>query len=191
MRLGVPGAHNAVNAAGALTACALAGADPARAAGALADFKGARRRFELVGRTGAGAAVYDDYAHHPTEVAAAIAAARTLRPGRLVAVFQPHLFSRTRAFALEFGRALATADEVVVVPVYPAREAAADFPGVDGHLIAAATADAAAGRTVAWMPGLELARDYLLGRLGAGALCLVMGAGNIDSLARALVATGG
>ena len=93
----MPGAHNAVNAAGALTAAALAGADPARAAGALRDFTGARRRFELLGQTAAGVAVYDDYAHHPTEVAAAIAAARTLAPARLVAVFQPHLYSRTQA----------------------------------------------------------------------------------------------
>jgi UDP-N-acetylmuramate--alanine ligase len=184
--LAVPGAHNAVNAAGALTACARAGADPGRAAAALADFQGARRRMELVGRTAGGAVVYDDYAHHPTEVAAAIAAARTLAPRRLIAVFQPHLFSRTRAFAPEFGRALAAADEIGVVPVYPARETAADYPGVDGHLIAARTADAAGGRTVAWLPGFAVARDYLTGRLGAGDLCLVMGAGNVDSLAREL-----
>ena len=156
VRLAVPGAHNAVNAAGALTACALAGADPARAAAALADFRGARRRLELArAARPRGAAVYDDYAHHPTEVAAAIAAARTLGPGGLVAVFQPHLFSRTRALAARFGVALAAADAVVVLPVYPARERAEDFPGVDGHLIAAAAADAAAGRPVAWMPGFD------------------------------------
>jgi UDP-N-acetylmuramate--alanine ligase len=184
--LGVPGAHNAVNAAGALTACALAGADPGRAAAAMAEFRGARRRMELLGKTAGGAVVYDDYAHHPTEVAAAIAGARTLAPRRLVAAFQPHLFSRTRAFAPEFGRALAAADEVVVVPVYPAREAASDYPGVDGHLIAAATADVAGGRTVAWLPGFAVARDYLNGRLREGDLCLVMGAGNVDSLAREL-----
>ncbi|MGH2874848.1 MAG: Mur ligase domain-containing protein, partial [Solirubrobacteraceae bacterium] len=86
VRLTVPGAHNAVNAAGALTACALAGADPATAAAALAGFRGARRRMERLGATASGAEVYDDYAHHPTEVAAAIAAARSLRPRRLVAV---------------------------------------------------------------------------------------------------------
>jgi UDP-N-acetylmuramate--alanine ligase len=185
--LRVPGAHNAVNAAGALTACALAGADPERAAAALADFRGARRRMELLGRTATGATVYDDYAHHPTEVAAAVAAARTLEPRRLVAVFQPHLFSRTRAFAPEFGRALAGADEAVVVPVYPAREAAADFPGVDGQLVAAAAADAGRGRPVAWMPGFAAARDYLRDRLREGDLCLVMGAGNVDALGRELI----
>ena len=101
--VGVPGEHNAVNAAGALTACALAGADPAAIAGALADFTGARRRLELLGTTATGAVVYDDYAHHPTEVAATIAAARSLAPRRVVTVFQPHLFSRTGELAGAFG----------------------------------------------------------------------------------------
>jgi UDP-N-acetylmuramate--alanine ligase len=188
VHLTVPGAHNAVNAAGALTACALAGADPGRGAAALTEFKGARRRLERLGETAAGAAVYDDYAHHPTEVAAAIAAIRTLAPGRVVAVFQPHLYSRTRALAQDFGRALAAAELVVVLPVYPARERAADFPGVEGRLIAAAAADAPARRPVAWMPGFEPARDFLRGQLRSGDVCLAMGAGNVDSLARSLVA---
>jgi UDP-N-acetylmuramate--alanine ligase len=184
----VPGLHNAVNAAGALTAAALAGADPARAAGALADFRPARRRFELLGCTEKNIPIYDDYAHHPTEVAATIAAARTLAPARMVAVFQPHLFSRTRALAREFGRALAGADVVVVLAVYPARERAEDFPEVDGHLVAAATADAAGGRTVAWMPSFEAARRFLVATLREGDLCLVMGAGDVDRLGRSLVA---
>jgi UDP-N-acetylmuramate--alanine ligase len=187
VRLGVPGRHNAINAAGALTACALAGADPGRAIEALAEFRGARRRLELIGVTGAGASVYDDYAHHPTEVRAVTSAARSIAPGRLVAVFQPHLYSRTRALAADFGRALAAADEVIVLPVYPAREQTEDFPGVDGHLVAAATADAADGRRVAWMPGFAPARAYLGGLLREGDLCLMMGAGDIDSLARSLV----
>ena len=187
VRLIVPGAHNAVNAAGALTAAELAGADPGRAAAALADFHGARRRFELLGQSAAGAAVYDDYAHHPTKVAAAIAAARTLAPLRLVAVFQPHLYSRTRALAEQFGSALAAADLTVVVDVYPARERAEDYPGVDGRLVAAATADAGGGRPVAWLPTFELAQRFLDGTLRAGDLCLVMGAGDVDRLARALV----
>ena len=185
--LAVPGLHNAVNAAGALTAAALAGADPTRAAAALAEFRGARRRFELLGRTQDGVPVYDDYAHHPTEVAATIAAARTLAPGRLVAVFQPHLYSRTRALAEEFGRALAGADLAVVLAVYPARERAEDFPGVDGHLVAAATADAAAGRPVGWMPTFEDARGFLRAILREGDLCLMMGAGDIDALGRSLL----
>ncbi len=99
VQLAVPGLHNAVNAAGALSACAAAGADPAAAVAAIADFQGARRRMERLGVTASGALIYDDYAHHPMKVAAAIAAARTLAPRRLVAVFQPHLYSRTRALA--------------------------------------------------------------------------------------------
>jgi UDP-N-acetylmuramate--alanine ligase len=187
VRLSVPGAHNAVNAAGALTAAALAGADPVAAAAALAEFRGARRRMERVGRTASGAQVYDDYAHHPTEVAAAIAAGRTFGPRRLVAVFQPHLYSRTRALAREFGVALAAADVIVVLGIYPARERAEDFPAVSGHLVAAQAADAAAGRSVAWMPGFDEARSYLGGLLRSGDLCLMMGAGNIDALGRSLV----
>ncbi|HEY4826735.1 MAG TPA: UDP-N-acetylmuramate--L-alanine ligase [Solirubrobacteraceae bacterium] len=186
--LSVPGIHNAINASGALTASALAGADPVPAAAALAAFRGARRRFELLGATEKNIPIYDDYAHHPTEVAATIAAARTLAPARLVAVFQPHLYSRTRALAGRFGRALAGADLAVVLPVYPARERAEDFPGVDGHLVAAAAADAAAGRRVAWMPSFEDARRFLLEALREGDLCLFMGAGDIDALARSLVA---
>ena len=189
VRLAVPGAHNAVNAAGALTAAALAGADPHAAAAALADFRGARRRMERVGETPGGGEVYDDYAHHPTEVAAAIAAARTFAPRRLVAVFQPHLYSRTRALAAGFGRALATADAVVVLPIYPARERAEDFPGVTGRLVAEYAADAGPRRRpVAWMPGFDPARSFLSSTLRAGDLCLMMGAGNIDSLGRSLVA---
>jgi UDP-N-acetylmuramate--alanine ligase len=187
VELSVPGAHNAINAAGALSACALAGADPARAVAALRDFRGARRRFELLGRSASGVPVYDDYAHHPTEVKAAIAAARTLAPRRLVAVFQPHLYSRTKALGREFGAALAAADLVVVLAVYPARERAEDFPGVEGRLIAAAAADAAGGRTVAWLPAFEDARRFLGPRLRPGDLCLVMGAGDIDVLGRLLV----
>jgi UDP-N-acetylmuramate--alanine ligase len=187
VELAVPGVHNAVNAAGALTAVVLAGAPPAQAAGALRSFQGAKRRLEPLGVTESGATVYDDYAHHPTEVAAAIAGARTLAPRRLVAVFQPHLYSRTQALAGRFGLALAEADVIVVLDVYPARERAEDFAGVDGRLIARAAADAAAGRTVGWFRSFQEARLYLGGELHAGDLCLLMGAGNVDELARSLV----
>jgi UDP-N-acetylmuramate--alanine ligase len=185
--LQVPGAHNALNAAAALEACRLAGADPEQAVRALADFQGAGRRFELLGTTATGAAVYDDYAHHPTEVAATIAAARTLDARRVVAVFQPHLYSRTRALAENFGRALAHADLVVVLDVYKARERPEDFPGVDGKLIADAAADAANGRTVAWLPAFDDAERFLRATLRAGDVCLAMGAGDVDQLGRRLV----
>jgi UDP-N-acetylmuramate--alanine ligase len=189
--LSVPGAHNAINAAGALTASVLAGAEPAAAAAALADFRGAKRRFERLGEAASGAAVYDDYAHHPTEVAAAVAAARTLEPARVVVVFQPHLYSRTQALAREFGAALAAADVCVVLGVYPARERAEDFPGVEGLLIAEAAADSAGGRPVAWMPSFSDAVQFLVAALRGDDLCLVMGAGNVDQLGRSLVGRAG
>ncbi|HWF56492.1 MAG TPA: UDP-N-acetylmuramate--L-alanine ligase [Solirubrobacteraceae bacterium] len=186
--LSVPGAHNAVNAAGALAACALAGATPADAVAAIASFGGARRRLERLGVTpGHGVAVYDDYAHHPTEVGAAIAGARTLTDGRLVAVFQPHLYSRTRALARDFGAALARADIAAVLDVYPARERAEDFPGVSGLLVAQDAADARPGHPIAWLPHFEDVRRFLDRTLRPGDLCLMMGAGDIDSLARSLV----
>jgi UDP-N-acetylmuramate--alanine ligase len=105
-----------------------------------------------------------------------------------VAVFQPHLYSRTRELAGAFGRALGEADAVAVLPVYPARERGEDFPGVDGRLIAAASADAPGARLVAWLPGFDVAREWLASTLRAGDLCLVMGAGDVDSLARSLIA---
>src|SRR5829696_3265837 len=188
VELTVPGAHNARNAAAALTAARLAGADLAAAAAALRDFQGAGRRFERLGTTAAGALVVDDYAHHPTEVAATLEAARTLAPRRVLAVFQPHLFSRTARQATEFGAALAAADEVVVLDVYPSRERAEDFPGVSGLLVARAAADAGAGRSVAWLPSADAAADVLARGLGEGDLVLTLGAGDVDALGRALVA---
>ncbi|MEA2291757.1 MAG: UDP-N-acetylmuramate--alanine ligase, partial [Solirubrobacteraceae bacterium] len=186
--LPVPGAHNARNAAAAIVACRLAGADPAAAAAALADFAGAGRRFERVGLTAGGAEVVDDYAHHPTEVRATLQAARTLAPRRVVAAFQPHLFSRTARQAREFGAALALADLVVVLDVYPARERAEDFPGVSGRLVAAAAADAAGGRRVAWLPGFDAAEAFLRAELRHGDLLLTLGAGDVDALGRRLAA---
>jgi UDP-N-acetylmuramate--alanine ligase len=188
VELTVPGAHNARNAAAALTAARLAGADPVRAAAALKDFAGAGRRFERLGTTAAGALVVDDYAHHPTEVRATIEAARTLAPRRLVAAFQPHLYSRTQREARQFGAALAQADLAVVLDVYPARERAEDYPGVSGLLVAEAAADAGRGRRVAWMRDIATATGFLAAELRAGDLLLTMGAGDIDGLGRALVA---
>jgi UDP-N-acetylmuramate--alanine ligase len=187
VELGVPGTHNAVNAAAALTAARLAGADLTMAAAALRDFQGAGRRFEQLGTTPEGALVVDDYAHHPTEVAATLEAARTLAYDRVVAVFQPHLYSRTARHAPEFGQALAGADEVVVLDVYAARERAEDHPGVSGLLVAEATADAAAGRPVAWFRSFADAERYLRSRLRVGDLVLTLGAGDVDALGHTLV----
>jgi UDP-N-acetylmuramate--alanine ligase len=187
LRLAVPGRHNACNAVAALEAAALAGADPAAAAAAIGTFQGAGRRFEPLGRTASGAEVVDDYAHHPTEVAATIAAARTREPSRVIAVFQPHLYSRTQHLAGAFGRALAGADLPVVLGVYPARERAEDFPGVSGRLIAEAVADAAPGREVLWLPGFDAAEAVLRARLRAGDLCLILGAGDVRALGERLI----
>jgi UDP-N-acetylmuramate--alanine ligase len=185
--LAVPGAHNATNAAGALEAARLAGAPAERAIAGLASFTGAGRRFQPLGRSAGGGRVFEDYAHHPTEVRATLRAARTLEHDRLIAVFQPHLFSRTKLLAREFGDALAEADVAVVLDVYPARERAEDFPGISGLLIAEAAADAAGGRAVYWLPGFADAEKVLEELLREGDLCLVMGAGNVDRLAAELV----
>lgn len=187
VRLRVPGAHNALDAAAALEVCRLVGADAAQAVAALERFEGAGRRFELLGVTASGARVYDDYAHHPTELRATLAAARTLTPRRLIAVFQPHLYSRTRLLAKQFGESLAGADIAVVLDVYRARERAEDFPGVDGRLIAETTADAAGGRPVYWLPTFADAAPVLERLARSGDIVLVLGAGDVDGLGRMLV----
>ncbi|HEV2815562.1 MAG TPA: Mur ligase domain-containing protein, partial [Solirubrobacteraceae bacterium] len=182
--LAVPGEHNRRNAAAALEAAVLAGAERARAAAELATFRGAGRRFERLGTTTSGAVVVDDYAHHPTEVAATIAAARELGYARVVAVFQPHLYSRTQHLYTDFGRALSAADLVGVLDVYPARERAEDFPGVTGRLIA----EAVEGQEALWLPDFDAAERALAEELRAGDLLLVLGAGDVDALGRRLVA---
>jgi len=186
VELGVPGAHNVLNALAALAACREAGVEPTEAAPALASFAGTGRRFEDRGRSASGARIFDDYAHHPTEVRATLQAARTLDPGRLIACFQPHLFSRTRELAREFGQALALADLVVVLDVYPARERARDHPGVSGLTVARTAADAAAGRPVWWVPQIDDAAAALAAELGEGDVLLSLGAGDVDRLAAAL-----
>jgi UDP-N-acetylmuramate--alanine ligase len=187
VELRVPGEHNVLNALAALVACRAAGVPVEEAAPHLASFTGAKRRFEPRGLTPSGAAVYDDYAHHPTEVRATLEAARTLGARRVVACFQPHLYSRTQKLAREFGRALALADLVCVLDVYPAREQADDYPGVSGWLVATATADAAGGRRVYWTPAMEDAERLLSAELEEGDLLLTLGAGDVDSLAERLV----
>jgi UDP-N-acetylmuramate--alanine ligase len=185
--LRMPGTHNVLDALAALAACEAAGIDLARAAAALAGFRAARRRFEARGER-SGARIFDDYAHHPTEVDATLAAARALRPERLIAAFQPHLYSRTLHLHREFGRALAQADEVVVLDVYPARERpAGELAGVTGRLVADAVADHAPGRAVWWLPTIEEAATVLARRLGPGDVLVTLGAGDVDRLASLLV----
>jgi UDP-N-acetylmuramate--alanine ligase len=188
VELRVPGEHNVLNALAALAAAEAAGVPLAEAAPALASFDGTGRRFEPRGRTASGARIFDDYAHHPTEVLATIAAAKTLGADRVVAAFQPHLYSRTQHLATQFGKALATADAAIVVDIYPAREQADDYPGVTGYLVAAATAAAAGGRPVWWIPSMEEAADVLERELRDGDVLLTLGAGNVDTLAGRLAA---
>ena len=191
LRLGVPGDHNLLNARAALAALELTGLDLEAAADALAGFPGVRRRLELKGERD-GTAIYDDYAHHPTEVRATLSALRELREGRLVAVFQPHLYSRTKAFAEQFGAALALADEAVVLDVYPAREEpVGELAGVSGLLVARAAADRMGGRPVVWAPTLDRAREAVEARLRPGGVLVTVGAGDIFTLAEELAEGGG
>ncbi|MEI6447266.1 MAG: UDP-N-acetylmuramate--L-alanine ligase [Actinomycetes bacterium] len=181
--LSVPGVHNAVNASGALEAAMAVGGDPVGAVAGIERFAGTGRRFERVGVTSSGAQLVDDYAHHPTEVAATIAAARSLQPGRVVAVFQPHLYSRTEAFVEQFGEALAGADIGFLLDVYPARERAEDFPGVGSSLLVD-SANRAAGETrFAAAGGLGQAAAVVAEVLRPDDICLLMGAGDIGSIA--------
>ena len=178
------GAHNRLNAAAALAALELAGIPRTDALPALARFQGAGRRLERKGEFG-GVAVYDDYGHHPTEVAATIAAAREGLEGRLLVAFQPHLYSRTRHLAREFGAALAAADAVCVTEIYGAREQPVE--GVSGKLVVDAVAEARPGLRLAWTPALEDAAKVLRDWAEPGDVIVTMGAGDVDRVAALLL----
>jgi UDP-N-acetylmuramate--alanine ligase len=176
----LPGRHNVANALGAIAASRAAGAPFEAARAALARFTGAARRFHLRAQAG-GVTVVDDYAHHPTEVAASLAAARLGGWKRVVAVFQPHLYSRTRLFAAEFGRALAAADLVVVTDVYAARED--PEPGVDGALVAGSARHARPDLDCLYEPDRAALADRVATLVQPGDLVLTLGAGDITTLA--------
>ena len=177
LQLRVPGRHNALNATAALAAAVELGIEPARAAAALTSFRGAARRLEPKGEA-RGVRVLDTYAHHPIELAADLRAARdiTTAGGRVIAVFQPHLFSRTRIFAAEFGVALELADEAVVLDVYAARED--PEPGVTGRLVA----DAVPGGAARYVPDLADVPAVVAALARPGDLVLTMGAGDITKI---------
>ncbi|MBD1539904.1 UDP-N-acetylmuramate--L-alanine ligase [Arthrobacter sp. S13_S34] len=173
LALQVPGRHNALNAAAAFAVALELGVDPAAAAAALAHFSGASRRFELKGEA-RGVRVFDDYAHHPTEVRAALAAARSVAGAHKVHVlFQPHLFSRTREFAQEFAEALNLADTALVLDIYPARED--PIPGVTSQLIADHLDSG--GRLVAAGDAVSA----LTAAAAAGDIVLTAGAGDVTA----------
>jgi len=184
LRLRVPGLHNVRNAAAALAVVHELGADVERALAALAEFTGVGRRFERVGEA-RGVTVVDDYAHHPTEVQATLAAARQAFPRRrVVAVFQPHLFSRTALHGDALGRALAAADVVVVAPIYGAREQ--PLPGVSAALVARGAARAGA-TTVAVRERAALTQR-VAETVQAGDVVFTLGAGDITRVGPELLA---
>jgi undecaprenyldiphospho-muramoylpentapeptide beta-N-acetylglucosaminyltransferase len=193
----VPGRHNLLNARAALAAIGLAGLDTAAAAKELVTFPGVRRRLEMKGLRDSSprvAPIYDDYAHHPTEIRAALLALREFEPGLLIAVFQPHLYSRTKAFSEAFGAALSLADEVAVLDVYPAREQpVGELAGVSGLSVARAAADRMDGRPVWWLPTIEAARRALAERLDRRGgpqgdwILVTIGAGDVVRLGEELV----
>jgi UDP-N-acetylmuramate--alanine ligase len=180
VRLEVAGAHNVTNALAAAAACIEVGITTEVIAAGLESFSGVPRRYQLRGRQG-GITIIDDYAHHPTEVAAALAAARLGSWRRVVAVFQPHLFSRTAALQFEFGTAFGDADVVVVTDVYPAREE--PLPGISGKLISDAVGAALPGRPLAYLARRDELLAYLFDRVRPGDLVLTLGAGDITTVA--------
>jgi len=182
--LQLPGRHNIRNALGAAMAARTLGVEWEAIRRGLEGFRGVGRRFELLGEVH-GVTVVDDYAHHPTEIRATLAAARGRFPGRrIVAIFQPHLFSRTRDFAPDFGVALAQADEVWITEIYPAREA--PIPGVTGEVVARTTLEAGAS-SVFFHPDLAELPGEILKTLRSGDVCLTLGAGSIEFLGEELL----
>ena len=183
LMLGVPGMHNLRNAAMAMGVVAALEADLEQAAAALATFPGVGRRFQVLG-VRRGVTVVDDYAHHATEVAATMVAARQRFPdARLIAVFQPHLFSRTQRQSEELGKALAAADSVVVTDVYAAREE--PIPDVSGRLVVEAARRA--GAPVTWVEDRDDLAGYLAGIVEPGDVVFTLGAGDITEVAGELL----
>lgn len=174
----VPGEHNRRNAASALAALELAGVPRAEAEPVLGRFRGVGRRFELRGEA-AGVCVVDDYAHLPAEITATVAAARALaRSGRVIALFQPHLYTRTRHLSYELACALSEADELIVLEIYAARES--PIPGVSGKLLVELVGELSPGKSVVWAPTVEDAAAAAAALAGPDDLVLTLGAGDVD-----------
>jgi UDP-N-acetylmuramate--alanine ligase len=176
LELAVPGEHNRRNAAAALAALELAGVDRADAERAIVDFRGAGRRLEPKGEAG-GVVVLDSYAHHPAELTADLAAIGD-GDGRVLALFQPHLYSRTQYLVYEFARSLAIADAVCVTEVYPAREE--PLPGVSGRLIVDELARVRPGMRIGWAPTVEAGARMVAGWARPGDTVVTLGAGDVE-----------
>jgi UDP-N-acetylmuramate--alanine ligase len=177
--LRVPGAHNVANALAAAAACLQLGASLDRVAEGLSDYRGVQRRWQIKG-SAREVTVIDDYAHHPTEVRATLAAARPGPWRRVVAVFQPHRYSRTAAFARDFGASFDGADRIVVMDVYGAGEE--PVPGVTGKLVADAICAQLPGRAVAYLPHRGEVIEYLMRSTRPGDALLTLGAGDVSAL---------
>jgi UDP-N-acetylmuramate--alanine ligase len=171
-----PGRHYVLNAAAAMTAAREVGVEPAAAAAALASFGGVRRRFEARGEA-KGARFVDDYAHHATEIEATLTAARQQGAERIVAVFQPHRYTRTQAHWAPLGRSLAGADVIVLTDVYGAGEA--PVPGVTGKLLVDALLEAAPGSRAIYLPHRADLAPFLAREVREGDLVLTLGAGDV------------
>jgi UDP-N-acetylmuramate--alanine ligase len=183
LALRVPGIHNVRNALAAVAVARELDVAWDDIAEGISSYAGVQRRFERVGEVD-GVVLVDDYAHHPTEIAATLAAARSAFPDRrIVAVFQPHLFTRTRDFAPEFGRSLARADLVFVTDIYPARER--PIPGVTGEMVA--THARQAGANVTYLAERGSVTEEVAAVLRPGDLCITLGAGDLDQTARELL----
>ncbi len=180
----VPGIHNVANATGVLAAVYALGEDVEAAAASLKAFSGVRRRFDRVGEV-AGVTVVDDYAHHPTEVRATLAAARNAGFERVWVVFQPHRYSRTQALGRDFGGAFGDADRVVLMDVYSAGEA--PIPGVSGKTVLTSMLQQSPRTQVAYFPHRDDIEGYLARRLRTGDLVLTMGAGDVTTLGPGIV----
>ena len=178
IRLPTPGLHNALNATAAVVAALTAGSSFADAVRALARFGGVARRFEFRGDV-AGITFVDDYAHLPSEVAAALAAAQTGDWSRVVCVFQPHRYSRIASIGPDFADSFVEADHLVLTGIYPSGEA--PRPGVTSKIVLDAVLDAHPWSSVTWLPRLDEVADWLEARLRPGDLCLTLGAGDLTS----------
>lgn len=182
LALSVPGRHNLLNATAALGVAARLGLPLEDAAEALRSFSGVRRRFECRG-VARGATFIDDYAHHPSEVSATLGAARIDGRGRVVAVFQPHRYTRTQAMWRALGESLGAADVVVITDVYAAGER--PIPGVTGKLLVEALTEAAPGKRVVYLPLRSQLVPFLVREVRDGDLVLTLGAGDITMVAEA------
>ncbi|MBC7076326.1 MAG: UDP-N-acetylmuramate--L-alanine ligase [Syntrophomonadaceae bacterium] len=182
VELSIPGKHNAINAVATIAIAAEIGLDIERVKKAIKKFKGAKRRFQIIGQKG-GMTVVDDYAHHPTEIKATISAARACHNGRIVVIFQPHRYSRTSLLGRQLGEAFAGADLVVITEIYAAGEKS--IPGITGEVVYNAARNA--GYNAVFVPEFEKIYDYLLENVRANDLIITMGAGDVWKLGSVLL----